>query len=170
MFGSSEGWSSAEIGGLSFTTTAGASCPNAGAGVFLCESSGACPVPASVCPTAIIALSNSHSNRQPIFRIFVMRSLGDDNGISRFQDDVLLDRFPLDQCPVMHGDPLLFAVFVAEKVNSLGVGKLCKPRTCKRLQHRHVWLQNDAAGLHDSTQDIDFLCGHVLDRHLPASV
>src|SRR5207245_8403162 len=133
MFGFTESWSSPEICGLSFPTTAGASCPNAGAGVFLCESSGACPVPASVCPTAIIALSNSHSNRQPIFRIFVMRSLGDDNGISRFQDDVLLDRLPLDQCPVMHGDLLLFAVFVAQKLNFLGVGNLCKPHTSNHL-------------------------------------
>src|SRR6202007_1158102 len=115
--GSSEGWSNPEIGGLSFTTIGGASCPKAGAGASLCESSCACPLPLFVCATASIAPSISHSDssRQPVLRIFFMRSLGDNNGISWLQDEVLINRFPLDQLAVVHGNFLLFAALVAQQ-------------------------------------------------------
>ena len=51
-------------------------------------------------------------------------SLRDDNCIPRLQQIVLFDLLPFDQLAIVHRQLLLFAVFVAQDVNALRVGKL----------------------------------------------
>src|SRR4029077_568976 len=108
MFGSSDGRSSPEIGGLSFTSTGGLSCPNAaGGGVLCCASAGACP--AGSCPQAAIEPTTSTTSTHVVWRMFIIKSLGDHDRVAGFQYQVLVDGFALDQRPVVHGNLLLFA-------------------------------------------------------------
>ena len=77
----------------------------------------------SVCAHAS-ALAIKHRSAQAVLLVFIKQSLRDDNGVPRFQDEILINRFALDKGAIVHCDLLLLAAFVAQDVNPLGVGEL----------------------------------------------
>ena len=59
------------------------------------------------------AMIASHNSTLTVFFIFMVRSLRDDNRVSRSQDDVRIDSLALEQLPIVDRDLLLLPAFRA---------------------------------------------------------